>query len=96
MRRLDWTRPALSDLRAIDAWLSREAAPDVAIRILTKIRERADFLLDFPSGGPPLSDGDVHALRVRGSPYVLLYRLKGEHGIEILRVRHVRQDWREE
>jgi plasmid stabilization system protein ParE len=96
MRRLDWTRPALSDLRAIDAWLSREAAPDIAVRTLTKIRERADFLLDFPAGGPPLSGGDVHSLRVGGLPYVLLYRLEGDNGIQILRERHARQNWREE
>lgn len=93
MRRLEWTKPALSDLRAIDDWLSREAAPDVAIRILTAIRIRADFLLEFPRGGPSLS-GEVHSLRVPRLPYVLLYRLKSDAVIEILRVRHVRQDWR--
>jgi len=96
MRKLEWTAPALQDLDAIDAWLSTEADADVAVRMLTAIRRRADFLLDFPSGGPPISDTDSHSLRVRRTPYTLVYRLLGDERIEILRIHHAAQDWRGE
>jgi toxin ParE1/3/4 len=93
MRTLIWTASALRDLEHIDAWLSSEADPEVAIRILVAIKERANFLLEFPLGGPPLEE-ETHALRVRGTNYSLVYRLPGDERIEILRIFHARQDWR--
>ena len=93
MRLLDWTAPALRDLEAIDAWLTADADPQTAIRILKAICERANFLLDFPGGGPPVDD-EQHALRVGGTNYSLVYRIMGEDRIEIVRVFHAKQDWR--
>lgn len=93
MRRLSWTEPARRDLRDLDAWLSSEADPETAIRILSAIRERADFLLDFPGGGP-VYRGDRHSLRVNHTPCSLVYRVLDETRIEILRIHHAKQDWR--
>ena len=93
MRDLEWTVPALRDLEVIDNWLSAEADAETAIRILSAIRERANFLLEFPRSGPPV-DGDHHALRVRGTNYSLLYRVIDEEKIQIVRIFHAKQDWR--
>lgn len=94
MRSLRWTVTATADLRAIDDWLTREADPATSERVLRAILERAEFLLDFPRGGPPMGP-EAGTLRVRNSPYSLVYRVTGED-IQILRVHHARQDWRPE
>jgi plasmid stabilization system protein ParE len=94
MRKLDWTAPALHDLDAINAWLSEEADPFTALRMLKAIRTRSAFLQDFPRGGPPMRDEDSRSLRVTGTPYSLLYRILEDESVQILRVHHARQDWR--
>ncbi|MDB5670046.1 MAG: hypothetical protein JWO25_1005 [Alphaproteobacteria bacterium] len=94
MRKLEWTGPARSDLKAIDSWLTREANPQIAAPQLIAIRERANFLLDFPEGEPILPELAARTLRVPGTPYRLCYRLLDSGSIQILRVYHVRQDWR--
>jgi len=88
---IKWTVSASNDLRSIDAWLSDRAGPDVAVRILTAIRFRADFLRNFPHGGRP-SPGGIRVLRVSETPHLILYRL-ADDVVEILRVRHEREDW---
>ena len=95
MRRLSWTVPAREDLRSLDAWLTKEARPQVAVRTLAEILERARFLLNFPHGGRPFLDKQFRVLRVLDTPYILIYRIKGDT-IEILRVRHEREDWQME
>jgi plasmid stabilization system protein ParE len=93
MRVLEWTTAALRDLEGIDAWLSEEADPEVSIRILTAIRDRATFLLDYPRSGPPL-DGETHSLRVQGTNYSLVYRVLDADRIQIVRIFHGLQNWR--
>jgi len=89
--RVKWTRPALSDVRDIDDWLTREASPEVAVRLVSSIRSRALFLQDFPHGGRPLQNGH-RVLRVTDSPYLLRYRIS-RNAVEVLRVHHEREDW---
>lgn len=95
MRRLNWTVPARDDLRSVDAWLTEEASPQIAMRTLAEILERARFLLDFPHGGRPFLDRQFRILRVFNTPYIIIYRIKGD-AIDILRVQHERQDWQME
>ena len=91
MPALNWTAPALADLRAIDHWLEENASPEIALRTLATIRFRAGFLENFPHAGRPLGES-MRALRVRDTPYLLLYRLLGEQ-LDVLRIRHEREDW---
>ncbi len=91
MRRIDWSQPALDDLRAINGWLMKEATPDIALRTLTAIRTRARFLERFPDGGRR-HKGNVRILRVFRTQYLLLYRIDDD-AVQVLRVRHDRQDW---
>ncbi|MBI0473769.1 type II toxin-antitoxin system RelE/ParE family toxin [Sphingomonas sp. MA1305] len=89
--RVKWTLPALGDIRGIDEWLSKEANPGVALRLISAVRARAAFLRDFPRAGRPLPSGH-RLLRVRNSPYLLRYRIVG-NAVEVLRVHHEREDW---
>ncbi|AOH83691.1 hypothetical protein AWL63_06625 [Sphingomonas panacis] len=91
MSRIDWTVPALEDLRAIDRWLHKNATPDVAVSIITRIRARARFLEDFPHGGRPHRDG-LRILRVIGTSYLIRYRIVAD-AVQVLRVHHEREDW---
>lgn len=92
--RLKWTRSALGDLASINKWLTGEASGQTAVRILAEIRHRARFLENFPHGGRPDKSG-VRVLLVFNTPYLILYRIVGED-VEILRVRHQREDWQVE
>jgi toxin ParE1/3/4 len=92
MREIVWTSSAIADLVRIDGWLEHEANPEVAVRTLRAIRERADFLAQFPQGGRSVTSRGFRVLRVQGTPYLLLYR-ETAGGIDILRVQHERQDW---
>ncbi|KQR80467.1 type II toxin-antitoxin system RelE/ParE family toxin [Sphingomonas sp. Leaf343] len=89
--RVNWTTPALHDLREIDTWLLREASGNVAVEVLTTIRERASALANFPQIGRPHADGH-RILKVGHTPYLIRYRLVPE-GVDVLRVHHERQNW---
>jgi toxin ParE1/3/4 len=91
MRRLIWTAPSRIDLRDIrDFYLDRNAG--AGARILRAIREKATVLEGFPAAGPVL-DGDVRVLSIGNTPYAIQYRIVGDV-IQILRIRHEREDWR--
>lgn len=92
MIRLVWTIEANADLRRIDNWLLEQSTADVAVRTLVAIKQRADFLLNFPRGGRPLGPPDYRLLRVFDTPYLIAYRVKNDQ-VEILRVFHEREDW---
>ncbi|MBV9843127.1 MAG: type II toxin-antitoxin system RelE/ParE family toxin [Sphingomonadaceae bacterium] len=92
MNRLAWTAPALADLRAIDAWLIENRDRDFAERTLAAIEARARFLENFRHGGRTLLKQDFRVLRVFETPYLLVYRVRSGQ-LQILRVRHEREDW---
>lgn len=94
MPQLDWTEPALADLREIETWLSEHARPEIALMSLIHIRRRARFLENFPHGGRPIAHGS-RALRVIDTPHIILYRLAGDV-VQVLRVQHEREDWQVE
>lgn len=91
MRRVIWSTPALDDLRGIDDWLTREADPDYAARILATVRYRANWLIDFPRGGRPYKDA-ARILRITETPYLDRYVVNGDQ-VEVLRVHHERENW---
>lgn len=89
--RLIWSGPAQTDLRRIDNWLTNNAGADAAEQHLERIAEQARRLRDFPRAGPVLAETQRRA-RVAGTPYILIYQVMDR--IEILRIRHDREDWR--
>ena len=88
---LDWTDQALADLTSVDDWLYRNASPDVAVKQLDRIRFRARSLQDFPRRGAKLGE-DWRVMGVAGTSYLLVFRVIDD-GVQILRIRHIREDW---
>lgn len=88
--KLIWSGPSRRDIVRIDDWLSKEAHPDTAALTIQRIRERARKLRDFPRTGS-LIDRGVRSAPVARTNYLLIYRVTD--CIEILRVRHGREDW---
>jgi len=90
MPRVIWSDASRRDLQEIDAFISRENA-EAALAILRRIRKGAELLEQFPAIGPILQ-GELRYLSVRGTPYVIVYRIeKGR--VDVARLRHVREDW---
>lgn len=91
MPTLRWTQPAIDDLWAIDEWLVENASGEIALATLASIRFRAAFLENFPHGGRPIRHG-IRMLRVIDTPHLIFYRLLDDE-LQILRIRHEREDW---
>jgi plasmid stabilization system protein ParE len=85
------TAPAISDLKAVRAWLEREASPAIAADQLGKITATFDRLRDFPALGSAAT-GSIRRKSVLRSPWLLFYRIDPDEVI-ILRIRHNREDW---
>ena len=90
MSQLIWSPRSGRDLAEIDAYLS-ERDPAAAVQMLRAIRASAARLADFPRLGRPFGQ-PFRVIGVRKTPYLILYRLRGG-AIEIVRIRHARQDW---
>ena len=89
MRRVRWAKDALCDLDKIDLWFA-ERDPDFADQVGHAALAAANFLTEFPSAGPAYF-GKVRKWAVPNTEYRLLYRVTDET-IEVLRVRHARED----
>ncbi|WP_033920634.1 type II toxin-antitoxin system RelE/ParE family toxin [Sphingomonas sp. 37zxx] len=86
-----WTCPAQGDFDRIDSFYA-ETAPDMADRVGRDAVRAGRFLADYPNAGEVV-EKDVRKWSISGSPYLLLYRVTDE-AVEVLRVRHRREDWR--
>ena len=88
-----WTRPAQADLARIDDH-HRERDVAYADRVGRQAIGAGRFLAQHPASGSPI-DHELRKWRVRGTRYLLVYRLV-PGGVEVLRVRHERENWRAE
>ncbi|KQM22458.1 hypothetical protein ASE73_14595 [Sphingomonas sp. Leaf24] len=88
---IEWSAPARVDLEAIDdKFLAIDTA--LADRMIDRIEQAGKFLREHPGAGPEILSGTVRKWRVRGTPYLLFYRMLPDR-VEILRIRHDREDW---
>jgi toxin ParE1/3/4 len=83
-----WLKPALRNLEGIANYIALDN-PERAVTFVQEIREKTNFLPDFPSVGRPGRVPGTRELVVHKN-YVVIYRMKSG-AIEILRVRHVAQ-----
>ncbi len=90
MRRTIWSGPARDDLARVDDFYAA-IDPGHADRVGRAALEAGRFLAEFPLAGPVV-EGAFRKWRVPATRYVLVYRLF-EGGVEILRVRHGRENW---
>lgn len=91
MSKAVWTPSAQDDFDALDDEFSQLGA-DHAYRVGRAALAAGRFLAGYPGAGPVL-DGAIRKWRVRGTEYVILYRI-ADDGVEIVRLHHARRDWR--
>jgi toxin ParE1/3/4 len=85
-----WARLAQHDLAAVDDHYML-IDPAIALDIGERILAAARFLQETPLAGPMTGQGDRRKWRVRGTPFILFYRLADDH-LRILRVLHSARD----
>lgn len=82
-----WTEAALSDLRAVEAYIARHS-PQYARSLIERIFARSGELADFPHLGPMVPEYDDEAIReLFEDPYRIVYRVL-EAQIDIVAVVH--------
>ena len=91
--RLRFGRRARRQLDNIRDYI-HERNPEAATRVIARIRQSANRLLDFPNLGPHGLVAGTHELVIVGLPYVIVYRLVGDEDgtIDILGIFHSAQD----
>ena len=92
MKEANWTLPARADLARIDSYHAEQDG-DFADRVGREAIKAADWLASTPYAGAEVAP-DHRRWRVPRTPYLLIYRVV-HTGVEILRVWHERQNWRE-
>jgi len=92
MKRVLWSEAAIRDLAAIKAWLTENYSASVVDQSISELVRAASWLIEFPNAGPSIGIGTWRKWRPRGARHILIYKpVKGS--IEVMRVRHERNDW---
>ena len=92
--RLRWTEPAAQDLDKIEAYISRENSPIVAINIVLDVIETVEKILPgHPRAGRIGRVTGTRELVIDRTPFVVVYREIGTDQVQILRVLHDAQQW---
>lgn len=91
--RVKWLRTALANLNAEAEFIAQDNAA-AARRVVNAILQSVNQLKKFPALGRPGRVPGTRELVVRGTPYLLPYRVRGGN-IEILRVFHGARRWPE-
>lgn len=94
MRAVSWADAAKQDLANIDDWYDQRD-PDYADRIGDSAIAAAKLITEFPHAGTALDGTQVRKWNIAGTDYRLVY-LVTENQVEIVRVRHARENWRDE
>ena len=93
--RLKWTDLADIDFDKIEAYISQENSPVVAIDVVMNIIESTHLILpDHPRAGRQGRLKNTRELVVDGLPFIVIYRENvSTDCLEILRVLHDAQRW---
>jgi toxin ParE1/3/4 len=94
MRKAIWAASSRQDFARIDDWYA-DIDPDYANRVGDEALAAARFLTEFPRAGPHIADSPLRKWLVGRTGFQLLYRVSDD-AIEIVRVRHAREDWQSE
>ncbi len=86
-----WLDLAVQDLSAVETYIAKDK-PSAAIKVVLRIIEAVEILLDSPGIGRPGRIEGTKELVVSGTPYIVPYRVK-EDIIEILRILHGAMKW---
>lgn len=94
MRTISWADAAKQDLANIDDWFEHRD-PEFADRVGSAAIAAARLITEFPHAGAALDGTQVRKWTIAGTDYRLIY-LVTDNYVEIVRVRHARDNWREE
>lgn len=86
-----WSPRAISHLTDLRTCIARDN-PDAAARTAVTLLTAVERLAGLPNLGRPGRIPGTREFVVPGTPYVIPYRLRGEH-LEIIAVFHGRQRW---
>ena len=89
--RVKWLRTALANLNAEAEYISQDN-PAAAARTVAAILDAVDLLKKYPASGRPGRVPGTRELVVRGTPYIVPYRVRG-NTVELLRVFHGARKW---
>ena len=89
--RLEWTFSAIRDLKSAGEFISLHN-PDAARRMAERIDEATGYLIDHPHMGRPGRIASTKELVVSGTPFIVIYRVRGS-AVQILRVLHHSRKW---
>ncbi len=84
-----WSKRAYDDLDGIANYLAG-LSDEVAERVIDRIQRAAQLLGEFPNMGAKVDETGLRKLVISDSPYVVFYRVLGEH-VSIRGVFHTSQ-----
>ena len=90
--KVKWSIKALIDFDEAQNWIAHEN-PVAARAVARRIRDAAQLLRANPRAGTPAHIEDARIWVVARTPYLIVYRVRGET-LEILRLWHSRRDWK--
>jgi addiction module RelE/StbE family toxin len=89
--RLEWTRPAVRDLGEAGAFVASDN-PQAAERMADRVREAVEYLQEQPNIGRPGRIPGTRELVVTGTPFIVVYRVRGA-AVQVLRMLHHSRRW---
>jgi toxin ParE1/3/4 len=89
--RLKWLSQAICNLDAEAEYISLDS-PAAAVRTVAAIVDAVELLKQYPALGRPGRVPGTRELVVRGTPYIVPYRVRGD-AVELLRVFHGARKW---
>lgn len=90
--KVDWSEPAVEDLRTLHAYIAKDSAHYAAL-FIERLLDAAERLVDFPESGrhvPEMQAANVRELIVQG--YRIIYQIEDESRVVVLTVVHGRRD----
>ena len=88
---VEWTPQAQRDFAAIDDFYAH-VAPEYAARVGRDALKAALYLAHYPAIGAPFDVINVRKWRIKNTAFLLFYRVKDAR-LQILRVRHMAENW---
>ena len=92
MHRIEWSLPALHDLRSAEEYIAGDNAA-AAAKMASRVQEAVEYLADNPHIGRPGRLDSTRELVVSGTPFIVVYCVH-EGIVYVLRVLHHARKWR--
>ena len=89
--RIEWTRPAIDDVREAGEYIARDN-PAAASCMASRVVEAVEFLSSQPNIGRPGRVVNTRELVVTGTPFLVIYRAHLGN-LQVLRILHHARRW---